>query len=55
MVRIMVGTLIYINEDKRTNDDILESMSSGLREKAGITLSPCGLYLNKVYYGEVQL
>lgn len=55
MVRIMVGTLIYINEGKRTNDDILESMSSGLREKAGITLSPCGLYLNKVYYGEVQL
>lgn len=50
MVRILVGTLIYVNENKRTKDDILASLATGKREKAGITLSPCGLYLNKIYY-----
>lgn len=50
MVRIMVGTLIYINEGKRTEEDLLRSLETGERADAGKTISPCGLYLNKVYY-----
>ena len=50
MVRIMVGTLIYINENKRSERDITDSFSSGRRDLAGITIPPCGLYLNKVFY-----
>lgn len=50
MVRIIVGTLIYVNEGKRSADDIKEALETGNREKAGKTLPPWGLYLNKVYY-----
>lgn len=50
MVRIITGTLIYVNEDKRSADDIKEALESGNREKAGKTLPPYGLYLNKVFY-----
>ncbi|MBQ7835018.1 MAG: tRNA pseudouridine(38-40) synthase TruA [Ruminiclostridium sp.] len=50
MVRIMVGTLIYVNEGKRTEDDILRSLETGDRETAGKTIPPEGLYLNKVFY-----
>ncbi|MGN0596391.1 MAG: tRNA pseudouridine(38-40) synthase TruA [Ruminiclostridium sp.] len=50
MVRIIIGTLIFMNEGKRTEQDVLEALETGNREKAGKTLSPCGLYLNKVYY-----
>jgi len=50
MVRIMVGTLIYINEGKRTEEDIPELLRSGDRCGAGVTIPPCGLYLSKVIY-----
>ena len=50
MVRIMVGTLIYINEGKRTEEDIVRSLESGVRADAGVTIPPHGLYLNKVFY-----
>lgn len=50
MVRIMVGTLIYVSENKRTEEDILRSLETGDREDAGKTISPEGLYLNKVFY-----
>lgn len=50
MVRIMVGTLLYINEGKRTETDLIRSLQTGERADAGKTISPCGLYLNKVYY-----
>ena len=50
MVRIMVGTLIYINEGKRTEDDIPELLASGDRCGAGVTIPPQGLYLSKVIY-----
>ncbi|MCR4781104.1 MAG: tRNA pseudouridine(38-40) synthase TruA [Ruminiclostridium sp.] len=52
MVRIIVGTLIYINEGKRTEEDILRSLETGERDIAGITIPPHGLYLNKVFYTE---
>ena len=50
MVRIMVGTLIYISEEKRTEADIIRALETGDREAAGKTIPPEGLYLNKVFY-----
>lgn len=50
MVRIIVGTLIYVSEGKRTEQDILNALKTGNRELAGKTVIPDGLYLNKVYY-----
>lgn len=50
MVRILVGTLIYVSEGKRTEDDVRAALETGKRDFAGITLPPCGLYLNKVFY-----
>ena len=50
MVRIMVGTLIYVNEGKRNENDIARSLETGERSDAGVTVPPYGLYLNKVIY-----
>ncbi len=50
MVRIIAGTLIYVNEDKLSLNDIKKAIETANREYAGKTLSPCGLYLNKVFY-----
>ncbi|MBP5605248.1 MAG: tRNA pseudouridine(38-40) synthase TruA [Ruminiclostridium sp.] len=50
MVRIMVGTLIYVAEGKRTEEDIVRSLETGERSDAGITVPPHGLYLNRVFY-----
>ena len=50
MVRIIVGTLIYISEGKRTEQDIINALTKPDREFAGKTDPPCGLYLNKVFY-----
>lgn len=51
MVRIMAGTLIYVNNGRIKSDEIPEIIKSFDRTKAGITAIPDGLYLNKVYYG----
>ena len=51
MVRIMAGTLVYVNNGRIKADDIPDIIKSGDRTKAGITAIPDGLYLNKVYYG----
>lgn len=48
MVRIMVGTLLAVNEGKI--NDIESIISSRDRTKAGKTVPPQGLYLNKVFY-----
>lgn len=50
MVRIMVGTLIYINEGRIPADGIPEILAAKNRDAAGKTAVPYGLYLNKVYY-----
>ncbi len=50
MVRIVTGTLIYISEGKRTEQDIINALETGDRTFSGITLPPEGLYLNKVFY-----
>ncbi len=51
MVRIMAGTLIGINEKKLAVSDIKAVIESKDRTRAGVTLPPQGLYLNKVFYG----
>lgn len=50
MVRIMVGTLLYVNEGKLTKQDIVKLFDTRDRTKAGVTVPPQGLYLNKVFY-----
>lgn len=50
MVRIMVGTLLYINNGKIEKDTIPDIILSKDRVRAGITVRPEGLYLNKVFY-----
>lgn len=50
MVRIIAGTLIYVNEGKIAPDEITEIIESRDRNRAGITAKPHGLYLNRVFY-----
>lgn len=50
MVRIMAGTLLYVNNGKISVDDIPYIIQSKDRTRAGITAPPDGLYLNKVYF-----
>lgn len=50
MIRIMVGTLLFINEGKIPVDGINEIILSKDRSRSGKTTKPYGLYLNKVYY-----
>ncbi len=52
MVRIMVGTLLFLAEGKRAPGSIPEILAAEDRKAAGPTAPPEGLYLNKVYYGE---
>lgn len=52
MVRIMVGSLIEISENKIEKNKLLDIIKSGDRNLAGRTAPPQGLYLNKVNYGE---
>lgn len=50
MVRIMVGTLLAINEGKIKPDAIPSIINAEARDMAGPTAPPQGLYLNKVFY-----
>ncbi|MGN0453288.1 MAG: tRNA pseudouridine(38-40) synthase TruA [Ruminococcus sp.] len=50
MVRIMVGTLLYINEGGLRPDSIPEILKSFDRSCAGPTAPACGLYLDEVFY-----
>lgn len=50
MVRIMVGTLIYVGNGRIDKDSIPQIILEGERKNAGITAPPQGLYLEKVYY-----
>ena len=52
MVRIMVGTLLFISEGKRETDSIPAIIEARDRNAAGATAPPHGLYLNRVYYDE---
>ena len=50
MVRITVGTLLYIGAGKLPQGCIPELIAAKDRTKAGITVEPQGLYLNRVFY-----
>lgn len=50
MVRIMVGTLLRVQQGKIKPADIPEIIEKKDRSFAGPTAPACGLYLNKVYY-----
>lgn len=50
MVRIMVGTLVYIATGRLAPGSIPEIIASRDRSRAGKTMPAHGLYLNKVYY-----
>lgn len=53
MVRIMAGTLLYVSRGKIDAGDVGGIIRSLDRCKAGPTLPPHGLYLNRVDYGEI--
>lgn len=50
MVRIMVGTLLFISEGKLEPGSIPQIIEEKDRHAAGITARPEGLYLNEIYY-----
>ncbi len=50
MVRIMVGTLLGIQNGKTENGSIPKILESRDRNRAGVTAKPEGLYLNNVIY-----
>ena len=50
MVRIMVGTLIFINEGKIKKGELCDIIESKDRSRAGKTAPAKGLYLNRVNY-----
>ena len=50
MVRIIVGTLLYVSQGKLTPEDIPEIIKAEDRSLAGPTAPAHGLYLNKVFY-----
>lgn len=50
MVRIMVGTLLWIDSGKLKPQDIASIIESKKRENAGYTAPSEGLYLKKIYY-----
>lgn len=52
MVRIMVGSLIEISENRIELDKLDDIIECRDRKAAGRTAPANGLYLNKVYYGE---
>lgn len=52
MVRIIVGTLLYINDGKLDKDSLSSIISARDRTRAGKTAPPQGLYLNSIDYGD---
>lgn len=50
MVRIMVGTLLRVQQGKIAPDEIPSIIDKKNRKYAGPTAQACGLYLNKVNY-----
>ena len=50
MVRIMVGTLLGINDGTFPEDSIPSMLNALDRNASGVTAPACGLYLDKVFY-----
>ncbi len=55
MVRIMVGTLLDVNEGKIRMEDLDSILVSKRRVNAGRTAPAHGLYLNRVFYDMTEL
>ena len=55
MVRILVGTLLFVSEGKIDPADLPAIIESGERIRAGKTAPPQGLYLNRVEYDPADL
>ncbi|MCR5717757.1 MAG: tRNA pseudouridine(38-40) synthase TruA [Oscillospiraceae bacterium] len=55
MVRIMVGTLLDVNEGKIAVGQLDTILRDGIRKKAGRTAPAHGLYLNRIFYDEAAL
>lgn len=55
MVRIIVGTLIYVGSGRINKDEIPKIIKARKREKAGITAPAQGLFLEKVYYDKKHI
>lgn len=53
MVRIIAGTALDVSFGKINPEDTKDLLKSADRNRAGATLAPYGLYLNKVFYTEV--
>ena len=54
MVRIITGTLVEIGQGKRTSEEMIRILESGIREYAGFTAPAKGLTLCGVEYGEAE-
>ncbi|MBE6822214.1 tRNA pseudouridine(38-40) synthase TruA [Caproiciproducens sp. LBM24188] len=54
MVRIMVGTLLRVAQGKLEPEDIPRILEAKDRKEAGPTAPPCGLYLNRVFYENLE-
>jgi tRNA pseudouridine38-40 synthase len=52
MVRILTGTLLAVGEGRIKPEEIEAITASCDRARAGMTMPPCGLYLNRVTYRE---
>lgn len=50
MVRILVGTALYVSEGKIDPKNTVKIINSKDRTLAGPTVKPCGLYLNQIFY-----
>lgn len=50
MVRILAGTALAVGYERLNPDCYIDVFNNNDRSKAGDTLSPCGLILDKVYY-----
>lgn len=52
MIRIIVGTLLWVNEGKIKEGELTDIIKAKNRIYAGKTAQAHGLYLNRVYYDE---
>jgi tRNA pseudouridine38-40 synthase len=50
MVRNIVGTLLDVGQKRTGLDDFSTILASGMREKAGPTAPPHGLFLREITY-----
>ncbi len=55
MMRNLVGTLVYVGQNKIPIEDLQEILSNKKRANAGVTAPPQGLYLTQVFYKKTEI